>query len=147
MDCILCKIKEQTVPYSGVIAKTKYWTIMVSREQHTLGTLIVFHNTHTVRFSSISKQALLEFQHIQVTFEKALSSLFNPDLFNYLQCGNQVEHLHFHLIPRYKSSRNYHNQEFVDINYGNSVKETHKITSDAFITLLKHSIQCEIHPF
>lgn len=141
MNCILCQIINGDVPYSGIIKRTRHWTIMLSREQHTLGTIVIIHNTHTVNFSSISKDALLELQEVQLQVEAALTKLFKPDLFNYLQCGNEVEHLHLHLIPRYKTHRIYSNLQFNDVNFGGTVKETTDIESDEFITALTNSIK------
>ena len=51
---------------------------------------------HIIRFSSITKDELLEFNAIQTELKGAIDGLFEPDLYNYLQCGNAMEHLHVH---------------------------------------------------
>ncbi|WDF65960.1 HIT family protein [Flavobacterium sp. KACC 22763] len=140
MNCILCQIKDKEIPYQGIIKEWKYWTVMLSREQHTLGTLVILYNTHLVRFSSIVPDALMEFQRIQHHLEKSIDTLFSPDLYNYLQCGNHVEHLHIHMIPRYKTNILFDNQTFTDRNYGNSVEETSKIESDDLLKTLTSEI-------
>lgn len=137
MPCILCQIKKGIILYNGIAKEYKHWFVMVSREQHTLGTSLIVLKRHTVRFSSLKKEELLELNRIQKKTEKKLDKIFKPDLYNYLQCGNQVEHLHFHLIPRYKQPRSFGGKKFVDKNFGDSVKETKQISSKEFIEKLK----------
>ncbi len=74
MSRIFCTFED--VAYAGMIARHRYWTVIVSRELHTLGTLVVFLNRHTVRFSSLSGQELEELQKKQKNMEPALDSLF-----------------------------------------------------------------------
>lgn len=112
---------------------------MVSREQHTLGTMILVHNDHTERLSSITTEALLELQEVQRWTEARLDELFSPDLYNYLQCGNAVRHLHLHMIPRYSSDRTFRGHTFTDPAYGDSVRETTEIASEEVLEGLRGS--------
>ena len=40
--------------------------------------------------------------------------LFQPDLFNYASLGNEIRHLHIHVVPRYKKQRIFQGIEFID---------------------------------
>jgi len=42
-----------------------------------------------------------ELYHLSVAF--ALAKTFNPDKMNYELLGNGMSHLHWHLVPRYKT--------------------------------------------
>ncbi len=37
--------------------------------------------------------------------KRALIELFKPDVFNYAFLGNEIRHLHGHVVPRYKEPR------------------------------------------
>ncbi|MGB3466985.1 MAG: HIT family protein [Cyclobacteriaceae bacterium] len=140
MSCIFCQILDGSIPYQGIIRKWDYWTLMVSREQHTLGTMILVHHAHTERFSSISSEALQELQEVQRWAEDRLDELFSPDLYNYLQCGNAVRHLHLHMIPRYRSDRSFMSHTFTDPAFGDSVQETTEIVSEDVLEGLRGGV-------
>ena len=139
-ECIFCKITSNKNDYCGTLKDFAYWRIIVSREQHTLSTLVIILKRHIVRFSSITKEELLELNHIQKILEEAIDQLFKPQLYNYLQCGNAVDHLHLHLIPRYKKNVKYGKKTFTDKRYGDSVKETSEIEETKIIEKLKKDL-------
>jgi len=66
----------------------------------------------------INQKEKNELFEIMRKIRNALKKLFQPDLFNYASLGNEVQHLHFHLIPRYKTKRIFEGVEFVDKNWG-----------------------------
>ncbi len=140
MDCVLCKINTGMIPSKGIVKKYSFWTLMISREQHTLCTLVLFLHRHTVRFSSINLQELKEFHQIQKDTEFAVDNLFSPELYNYLQCGNSVNHLHVHIIPRYKETKEFLQKKYSDEHYGNTVKETTNIEEESIIIALRDTI-------
>ena len=49
-------------------------------------------------------------------------STWNPDIINYAFLGNEVQHCHLHVIPRYKSDREFvlNDEIFKDENYGHN---------------------------
>ncbi len=132
-DCIFCQMRG----YIGQIRKHTYWTVIVSREQHTLGTLIFFLNRHCLRFSAINKDELEELHKLQKTYEAVLDKHFSPDRYNYLQCGNYVEHLHIHLIPRYREPRKFMKKQFEDANFGDSVRESKIIGEESLLNAIR----------
>jgi len=140
MKCIFCELLKGNIKYYGNLKEYTYWKAIISREQHTIGTIIIMLKRHVVRFSEINKEELLEFNSIQKELEYGLDTLFKPDLYNYLQCGNSMEHLHIHLIPRYTEKREYINKTFEDSKYGDSVKETIVIENIEIIESLKKDI-------
>ncbi|MCX6814865.1 MAG: HIT family protein [Candidatus Aenigmarchaeota archaeon] len=71
-------------------------------------------NRHTIDLFDISNEEREEFFAVVKNLRDVLKKLFNPDLFNYASLGNTVNHLHLHVIPRYKQKRIFENREFVD---------------------------------
>lgn len=140
MDCIFCRILNKEIIYPGLIKEYAHWVTMVSREQHTAGTIIIMLKRHIVRFSAISGNELSELQQVQLSLENSLDNLFKPQLYNYLQCGNSVEHLHIHLIPRYKQPVLFANRVYTDHNFGDSIKESIEIESQEIIEELSKAI-------
>ncbi|MBS3147034.1 HIT domain-containing protein [Candidatus Woesearchaeota archaeon] len=49
-------------------------------------------------------------------WDKAVRELFNHDRSNLAIIGNEMPHLHVHLIPRYFSHRYFYGREFIDPN-------------------------------
>ncbi|PIN69128.1 hypothetical protein COV93_06790 [Candidatus Woesearchaeota archaeon CG11_big_fil_rev_8_21_14_0_20_43_8] len=47
-------------------------------------------------------------------WDSAIKRLYNHDWPNVACLGNTVRHLHWHLIPRYHSVRNFHGIDFID---------------------------------
>lgn len=49
-------------------------------------------------------------------WDGAVSELFRHDWHNIASLGNTTPHLHWHLIPRYKSAREFYGIQFIDPN-------------------------------
>ncbi|MEA3378568.1 MAG: HIT family protein [Nanoarchaeota archaeon] len=136
-DCIMCNLVKNKISYSGMVKHFKHWSLMVSREQHTLGTFILVLNQHKIRFSSLDIEELKEMKEIMLIYENVIDENFHPNLYNYLQCGNAVNHLHIHIIPRYNTDKRFMGQNYTDKNFGNTVIETSKIENEKIILALK----------
>ncbi len=61
------------------------------------------------RFAGVMREIEEVLQKIEV---------FKPDRFNYWQMGNNLHHLHFHGIPRYKTARFFAGYKWVDKSWG-----------------------------
>ncbi len=99
-----------------------HWIVSVSTRQHTLGCCIVTaRRPYVEKISELNEEELIELKLAMQELELALSvnSKFQPDRFNYLQLGNGLHQLHFHVIPRYATSREFAGIEWVDQTYGN----------------------------
>ena len=96
------------------VKKYKYWTLFLHPYQSYLGRCWIRLNRHIVDFLDISDRERAELFRIMKKLKKALNSLFKPNLFNYAALGNEVRHLHLHIIPRYKDKRVFKNMVFID---------------------------------
>ena len=107
--------------YSGAVLKEyNHWVIEVSFRQHTPGSFIIFAKREIERISQLNSEEAKELIKVMSQIETALSRspVFKPDRFNYLQLGNELHHLHFHGIPRYKKPRTFYNKDWVDNAWG-----------------------------
>ncbi len=85
------------------------------------------------------KKELLE---IMKQLKTRLNDLFKPDLFNYASLGNQIRHLHIHIIPRYKDKRIFENIGFFDKRWNNIHSPYEKVKlSPSVLNELKNQIR------
>lgn len=103
---------------NGVIEEYQFWVAEVSYRQHTLGAYIIFAKGDIQRFSDLQMDQLCELTVVMKDIEGRLETLFQPDLYNYMQLGNHIRHLHFHGIPRYKEKRMFEDKSWMDENFG-----------------------------
>lgn len=113
MKCFLCQKNKNLL-----IKKYKYWTVLIHLNQCYLGRCVIKLNRHIVDLFDITQKERNELFRVMKRLRNALKKLFQPDLFNYASLGNEVQHLHFHLIPRYKTERFFGNIKFLDKNWG-----------------------------
>tara|TARA_B100000768_G_C11281447_1_gene378876 strand:- start:1095 stop:1322 length:228 start_codon:yes stop_codon:yes gene_type:complete len=52
--------------------------------------------------------------------KKIYSKTFKPDLLNLAFLGNEKQHCHLHIIPRYKTGRTVNRVKFKDNNFGHN---------------------------
>ena len=104
----------------GFVKEYKHWVLEISYHQHTLGCFIIFAKRKIERISELKDEEVIELKEVMSELETTLSNMedFKPDRFNYLQMGNALHHLHFHVIPRYETSRHFMNKEWNDITFG-----------------------------
>jgi diadenosine tetraphosphate (Ap4A) HIT family hydrolase len=102
---------------TGILKDYKHWELAVNYRQHTLGSYIVLIKQPGIeKFSELNDEQTLELRQVFLEIETALltNPTFRPDRFNYLQLGNAVHMLHYHGIPRYESSRQFAEKEWID---------------------------------
>lgn len=105
------------------------WTVQLFLDQKYLGRTLVKLNRHEVDFFNIEDDERNKlFSKVIPDLKNALDRLFEPDLYNYASLGNDCRHLHIHIIPRYKSSREFQGLEFKDDNWNQ-----HYITDERFM--------------
>ena len=124
----------------GFLKEYKHWALEISFRQHTLGCFIIFAKRKVERFSELNKEELDEFPKVMKEIETALIKLFKPGRFNYLQLGNNLHHLHFHGLPRYKSSRKFAGKVWRDPSWGHFPIWTRTAVDNKLVLVLKKRI-------
>ena len=76
--------------------------VILFKEQSHKGRVIVAYKHHVGEMVSLSEEQRNAFFADVNTVAKALHSAFNPAKINYGAFGDTGNHLHFHLVPKYK---------------------------------------------
>lgn len=125
-ECILCKPRTNIKEY-------KYWNLGVCPTQHTLGSLVIVLKQHKELFAELTEEEVLELRKIIIYSQKLLDKRFKPDWYNVQQNGNWEQHLHVHVLPRYKEKREFNKRIFIDKTFGQPVIYTSELESEKFI--------------
>lgn len=147
VDCIFC----------GIIEKNKSVVDLTIHESHTFiisanlypynpGHLIIFPKKHREHYEDLSIENVLELHQLTVASLQVLKKVYTPQGFNMgfnegRVAGASIEHLHFHVVPRYANEIG-----FLDIINNDRVivedpRETVKKLKEAFLQKHKHGKQ------
>ena len=91
-----------------------YWKLLVSNNTRTLGNCVLIVNRDVRRFSELTPEEVVNLGIAVKETENALQSAFQYDKINWLMLMMKDPQVHFHVIPRYKESKQFANTEFVD---------------------------------
>ncbi|MCS6787009.1 MAG: HIT family protein [Thiobacillaceae bacterium] len=67
----------------------------------------VILNEHVREMTDLPEEERHRLMRVVFAVEAALRELMQPDKVNLASLGNQVPHLHWHVIPRYRADRHY----------------------------------------
>lgn len=82
-----------------------HWVVLARPQQVTAGSLILGHNGDATRFGDLPPGAYVELSVVTRDLEAALGAAFSYDKINYLMLMMVDPHVHFHVLPRYATSR------------------------------------------
>ena len=84
------------------ICKLSVSTFYLFREQSHPGRCIVSYDEHVGDITDISDEQRNAFFADVARASRAIKSVFNPDKVNYGAFGDLMQHLHYHLVPKYR---------------------------------------------
>ena len=116
-DCILCGIDESN---PTLIRGFDYWTLLINYMQPTLGSTLLVLNRHVTELSGLGIEEAIDRWEITNNLERALKISFNPSRINHLMLANEVNHVHYHVIPRYDREIDFERVRWTDENYGHT---------------------------
>lgn len=90
---------------SSTIHEYNSWIVLMRPQQITLGSLVLACKGEYESLSDIPADVYAELSIVTSHIEKTLSNLFKYDRINYLLLMMRDKYVHFHVIPRYASSR------------------------------------------
>ncbi len=124
----------------SLVREYEHWFVLLRPIQTTLGSLILIERSGATRFSEISDGAFQEYGHVIKQIECVLQSLFQYDKINYLMLMMVDPEVHFHVIPRYASPREFNEVAFLDSGWPAlpSLGEANSIREDLFLDLAGH---------
>src|SRR5690554_5886595 len=103
MDCFFCNPNPEFEKYR--IAEFNNWRIELHSNQAYLGRCIIVLKNHAEDLFDLNEEKIKELFEVGKNLRNALNKSFKPDLFNYSSLGNEVRHLHLHVVPRYETIR------------------------------------------
>ncbi len=101
----------------SLVQEYSHWTVLLRPKQVTLGSLVLVCNEPVTAFAAISPQAYAELHSVVGAIESTLASAFEYEKINYLMLMMVDPDVHFHVIPRYSSQREFVGQQFQDFSW------------------------------
>lgn len=99
--CWMCRGLEKENPLT--IIELTHSVARLNRDQYFRGYSFVVFKEHETELYRLSEEERVGFYRDMLKVAQALDRVFKPDKMNYEVLGNKIPHLHWHLIPRYKS--------------------------------------------
>jgi diadenosine tetraphosphate (Ap4A) HIT family hydrolase len=100
-DCWICKSLHE--PTHLVFSESRTSIGKLNPDQFFRGYSFVTLKWHSEELYQLSDKDRKGFLEDMSRISRALSDAFNPDKMNYELLGNGMPHLHWHLVPRYKT--------------------------------------------
>ena len=104
MPCPFCLPRQDNSRYWVKVASLPVSTLYLDRNQTYRGhCLLVFDRYHVEGLELLAADDYTRVMSDLRKAARAISAAHNPDLMNYASMGNVVRHLHWHIVPRYRS--------------------------------------------
>jgi diadenosine tetraphosphate (Ap4A) HIT family hydrolase len=99
---------------STLLTESASWVVLLRPQQVTLGSMVLACKLESTRFSELPADCFAELSVMTAAIEGALKKTFSYDKINYLALMMVDKHVHFHVLPRYETKREFFGVEFVD---------------------------------
>ena len=96
------------------IAQTGCWTVLLRPRQPTLGALVLVCREQAQAFGALSPAAFADLQGVIRRTEAMLRAVTGYERINYLMLMMVDPDVHFHVLPRYASAREFAGVAFPD---------------------------------
>lgn len=85
---------------------TSHWAVLLHRNQWNLGRSLVVLRSRTIDDPlELDESEREELWTVAIPrIAHALEAAFKPDRLNYLHLANRLEHVHWHVVPRYETN-------------------------------------------
>lgn len=95
-----------------------HWDLYLMENQYYLGRMYIWSKRKgLVDLMDIYPKEEAELFRIGREARRALTELFQPDLFNWASLGNLSRQCHVHLVPRYQQLRTFNDITFRDLHW------------------------------
>ncbi|MFX1567866.1 MAG: HIT domain-containing protein [Promethearchaeota archaeon] len=109
VDCILCSVRDNDERVESLkIYEDKLCFIVLNLYPYNPAHLMIVTQRHITKFIELTKEELLHITRAIQGIQLLLDELYSPKGYNIginqgRDAGGSIEHLHFHIIPRYGS--------------------------------------------
>ncbi|MEI7667665.1 MAG: HIT domain-containing protein [Erysipelotrichaceae bacterium] len=109
--CLFCKIANHDID-SYIVYEDTYYIAFLDINPVSLGHTLIMPKTHYDDFTECPSQVVKEMHEIALKLIEHYGDCIKPLGYNFLSnakavSGQSINHLHFHLIPRYGDSDGY----------------------------------------
>lgn len=127
-----------------LIGEMESWAVMLRPAQVTLGSLILACREDATSLGAVSPEASQEFAVICKRVESLLATQFAPDKLNFMALMMIDPHVHFHIVPRYETARQFLGKTLVDRDWPKppNLLETAEFSEDELSHLLEELRRC-----
>jgi diadenosine tetraphosphate (Ap4A) HIT family hydrolase len=122
----------------SLLKEYTYWVVLLRPKQVTLGSLILACKEEAKSMGEVSSEAFSELSIVTSELESTLQEQFNFDKINYLLLMMVDPFVHFHIVPRYASPREFAGAKYMDAHWPGPPKvlETLEIGEEVMEQLL-----------
>lgn len=119
-DSFVAKLEAQ----GCLVMRTERFSVFLDRKQYYLGRCFVWANRPDCRdFFVMDDEEWLELRSVTTRMSAAYQASFKPDIVNVAFLGNEAEHLHAHLVPRYRSPPQFEGRDWTDEAWGSNYSQ------------------------
>jgi diadenosine tetraphosphate (Ap4A) HIT family hydrolase len=97
-----------------LIRDYRHWCVLLRPAQATLGALVLGAKGEARAFSALAPEAFSELATVTRHIEAGLAAFRRFDKLNYLMLMMVDPHVHFHVLPRYKTAQEWKGLSFPD---------------------------------
>ena len=101
-SCLYCQNNETLHSLMIEVAQLSVSRMFIFREQTYRGRCLVAYKDHVDDLNLLSDADRNAFMSDVAKVKRAMQAVFHPDKINYGAYSDTLEHLHFHLIPKYE---------------------------------------------
>ena len=103
-NCVLCDRSLESLIWAGVSCR-----VILVQDENYPGFCRVIWQDHVKEMTDLSEVQRTDVMRIVWHVESAIRSVMQPDKINVASLGNQVPHVHWHIIPRYQDDVHFPN--------------------------------------
>ncbi|MGN0221942.1 MAG: HIT family protein [Prevotella sp.] len=100
-ECLYCQNNDTLHSLMIEVAKLSVSRVFIFKEQTYKGRCLVAYKDHVDDLNLLSDEDRNAFMADVAKVTRAMQKVFNPAKINYGAYSDTLEHLHFHLIPKY----------------------------------------------
>ena len=100
-DCLYCQNNETLHSLMLEVTELSVSRVFIFKEQTYKGRCLVAYKDHVDDLNLLSDDDRNAFMDDVTRVTRAMQKLFHPDKINYGAYSDTLEHLHFHLVPKY----------------------------------------------
>lgn len=100
-ECLYCQSNETLHNLMIEVAELSVSRVFIFKEQTYRGRCLVAYKDHVDDINLLGDDDRNAFMSDVVRVTRAMQKVFNPDKINYGAYADTLEHLHFHLVPKY----------------------------------------------